>query len=822
MEIWRRSGQGRLAELFGKDVVDSDIYMRTLGIARVAEQEHEASPDWMKIALESYAAGVNAYIGDRKPGQLSFEFILLSVNGVDIEIDPWLPVDSLTWAKVMGLQMSYDMRHELSRLDTVRQVGVQQAGDIYVPSRHTGTPTTIQDEELPVTSLPLEKNSDSAAWLEESLNGLDLDTISEQVRNSPFLAGMELAHSLGLGSGEALGSNAWVVSGDFTASGKPILSSDPHFGIQMPAIFYEVSLHYTNPDGDAVNIHGFSFAGVPGVVIGHNDHLAWGITTAQIDSQDLYVEKINPLNPDQYLVEDKWVEMEMRTERVKVEGKKDPVFIRIRSTRNGPIVTDHGGMATRGGFDVRPMELFPADMELTAMSLKFTGLEKSTTLESLLRSNEAASVQEFRRALELFDDPSVNFFIATTSGDIAYQLAANVPLRKNGTGALPAPGWDDEYQRDGYVPFDELPYVINPSRGYVVNANNALASELYPYYISRTFTRGYRAKRITELLTSAMSARSLTVEDMMRIQTDIYNYSAVEILDVLFSIPTSEIQTVLEPELELLAKETEEEEPDESKGAGGGDEDTEETEIEKRVTAAEKGLEALADWDYLMDRDSYQAALFAEFYFELISRLFSDDLRPDTTDFRAVGIASRTQSSIARLLDEPENPFWDDRWTLEHGETRDNILMQALSGAYRNLEKDLGKKTEEWKWSDRHSTTFRNMTLGDSGITIIENLFNRGPYLTSGGLNQVAMANVLQRYPKKVSHISAMRMITDLSDWSLARYTNSTGQSGHIKSKHYDDAIEDWVEYTYSTRPWSPEEINDRAKRRLVLRPGGG
>lgn len=798
MEFWRRISHGRLAELFGESIVASDIYLRTMGYSRVAEAEYQASPQWVKDAMLAYAAGVNAYIDDKKPGQLSFEFLLLSVQGVEIEIDPWTPVHSFAWAKMLAQDLGADMGTELRRLDLVRTVGVERAREVFVPTRHEGTPAILLDSELPPTTAG---PSEETSWLDDPAFDLTLGEVADLAASSVVLAGMAQTQAISLGLGPGLGTNSWVVSGDHTVSGKPILCNDPHLGIQMPSIWYEVSLHYKNSAGRDVNIHGFSFAGVPAVVIGHNDNLIWGLSTGLIDAQDLYVEKLNPLNPDQYLVEDEWVDLEIRTERIRVEGEDEPVFVRVRSTRNGPIVTDYGGMAPYGGFSVQPVQMFPSDMELTALSLTWDALEPGTTVEAVLRYNEATTVHEFRDALRKWDTPGQNFVIASTNGDIAFQAGGRVPIRGKGSGALPAPGWDNEYQRTGYVPFDETPWVVNPDRGWVVTANNHWTTDAYPYYMGREGARGYRAKRITDLLTSAMAQGLLSIDDMKSIQLDIYNISAEEILGAVRQVPASALRPLLEPELEKLVEEPEDEE------------------LGDRVTAAEKGLELLADWDYRMDRDSTAAALFAEFYLGLVDRLYYDEIEPDTTDNSGVGIASRTQSSIARLLEDPQNPWWDDRWTENHVESRDNILIQALSSAYLELEKDLGDDAEKWKWSDTHSTTFRNQTLGESGISIIENIFNRGPYLTSGGLNQVNRMGISSTEPSEVVHIASMRMIADLADWSLTQFTNTTGQSGHIASRHYDDSIEDWVEGNYTTRPWSSAEIDDRARARLRLLP---
>ncbi|MEE8440609.1 MAG: penicillin acylase family protein, partial [Spirochaetia bacterium] len=555
MEFWRRIGQGRLSELFGESVLPSDIYLRTMGFSRIARAEYDAAPVWIREALESYAAGVNAYVADKKPGQLSFEFSLLKVQGVEIEIDPWKPEHSLAWVKVMAQDLGSDLTEELLRLDVIRSVGIEMAKDYFSPYRYDEFPTVLLDEELPVRS----SETTASDWLSPALAGLGISMIPQNI-SSAVIAGRNQARSLGLGYGLGNGSNSWVVSGAHTESGMPILSNDPHLGIQMPSIWYEVSLHYTEPDGHEVEIHGVSFAGVPGVVVGHNSDIAWGLAVGYADEQDLYIERINPNNPDQYLVGDTWRDMEIRVERIDVSKRDEPVFVTVRSTRNGPIVTDHGGYAPYGGFLIEPIQLFPTDMQLSALSLKWTALEPGTTFQSVLQINEAQNFDEFRDGLGLWSGPSLGLVYADVEGNIGYQLPGPIPIRGAGTGALPAPGWDDDYQWQGFIPFDEMPWVENPERGFVVAANNPATSLVYPHTLGYTLVPGYRALRITDLLTALIAEGGLTSEDMAEIQLDTYNLSASEILQAVGEVPIGSIEELLTPEFVLLSEPPEDDE----------------------------------------------------------------------------------------------------------------------------------------------------------------------------------------------------------------------------------------------------------------------
>jgi penicillin amidase len=282
--------------------------------------------------------------------------------------------------------------------------------------------------------------------------------------------------SLSGGGFEGIGSNSWVISGDLTDTGMPLLANDPHLGVQMPSIWYEVGLHCVEFGPECqVDVTGFSFAGTPGVVIGHNDRIAWGLTNVGPDVMDLYIEKINPENPDQYEYQGKWVDMDVITEDIQVAGG-DIVEQTVRLTRHGPIITDVYGLgefADESGIDI------PDNF---ALAVRWTALEPSCVFCAIWKFNKAQNWDEFRTAASGFAVPSQNLVYADIEGNIGYQTPGNIPIRSEGhDGMLPVPGWTGEYEWQGYIPFDELPFVYNPPEGFIVTANNAVVGPEYPY-----------------------------------------------------------------------------------------------------------------------------------------------------------------------------------------------------------------------------------------------------------------------------------------------------------------------------------------------------
>ncbi len=806
MEFWRRIGAGRLSELFGEAVLPSDIYLRTMGFRRLAEEEYASAPPVLKTALDAYAAGVNAYISDLKPRKLAAEFALLGLQGLDMEIEPWTPLDTLTWPKVMSQDLGADYTIELLRLDVIRAVGITMAQDFFAPYRYEEMPTVIHAEDLQGSSSGAQETNtpeadlalyDNPAWL-NAIAGLDL--------NSTVFEGKSMLVDLTFGGTPEMGSNQWVVSGDFTESGLPQFANDPHLGMQMPSIWYECSLHVTGADG--WNCHGYSFAGVPGIVIGHNDNIIWGMSTANPDVQDLYVEQVNPLNPDEYLVGDQWVPMDIRHEVIQINGS-DPYFLKIRSTRNGPIVTDQGGAVPYASYDVRPVQIFPTDLRLTELSLKWTALEPTFPLYAVLLYNRAGNSDEFREALTYFHTPSHNYLYADTDGNIGYLHPGNIPDRGQGSGSLPAPGWDDTYQWQGYIPFDELPAVVNPERGYLISANNAVSPDGTQRFSEHLYSPGFRAMRAEELLGEAIGDGTVTMEEHVAIQLDIKSEFASRILPYVLCVDDETIRRNVDLESRLLAPEVK-----------GDDEEELEEIIEARISGAQLALDILAAWDLMMDADSLGAVVFAQFYVDLCEKTYVDQLPSDVWNgpWKAAS-GYRLQNSLWLLADDPANQWWDDARTPDVQESRDDIIARALGSSFEKLEEQLGDNSERWTWGELHTATFENATLGSSGIGFIERIFNSGPVEVSGGLNVLRRADFKVQEPFAVYHITSMRMIADLADWSSALYIYSPGQSGHPASGHYDDMVNMWVEGEYYTHPWTLDEIRDQGRDRLMLTP---
>jgi penicillin amidase len=750
MEFWRRVGAGRLSELFGEGQLQTDIFLRTLGFTSLAEREYTLLDPESRGYLDAYAAGVNAYALKRRPERLGLEFFFLKLGGVDLTVEPWTPLNTLTWAKVMAFDLGGNLETERFTVSLIGTAGVKGVEALFAPYQ-PGMPTIVGDEEL------LLSRGGSAP------------------RDAPPLA---------LGLSSCLGSNSWVIGGARTASGKPILANDMHLAIQMPSIWYEIALHGVTADGKVerteecpFQLRGFSFPGAPGIIVGHNDRIAWGFTNVGGDVQDLYVEIINPAYPDQYEVNGRWADMEVRCETIRIRGEEEPYILRVRSTRHGPVISDHGDLDRLGGFQLQPGQPYPENLRLTAVALRWTALEPSTLTQAVLSLDRARNFEEFRNALRSWDVPSQNVVYADVDGNIGYQTPGKFPFRFRGDGRSPVPGWTGDYEWKGFIPFEKLPSVYNPKKGYIVTANNPVVGSRYPFSLGTEFSYGERARRISELIEADRDG--ITVEDVAGIQGDVYNRGGVEIVSYVKGLDLGALRPPSSGSLETARN-------------------------------------LILAWDGRMDGDSPGAALYGHFILALMEDTFRDQY-PER--FWPPNSPERILNSFHYILSDPENVWWDDARTPEARETRDQILARAFRKGYLALTDRQGYDPERWAWGKAHTAEFRNLTLGRSGIRLLERVFNRGPYPADGGETQVNMTLWSAKKPFEVEVIPSMRQIVDLADLGRSLMVHPTGQSGHPGHRHYDDFIPLWRTTRYHPSLWEREEVEKNAREKLTLLP---
>jgi penicillin amidase len=734
MDVWRHIGAGRTAEMFGSSQVETDVFLRTLGWARVSQLELDQADPAVIEPLQYFADGVNAYLSDHQGAKLSFEYVILKLLAPGYAPEAWKPLDSMTLSKMQAYQLSGNFGgwEDLKRAQLRYDLGEDKLAE-FLPPYSPDHPIIVPDPAF---------GDQTGSRIIDSMRGL---------------FNLNVGAFTSIAGSEGIGSNSWVISGDHTDTGAPILANDPHLSIQLPAIWYEVGLHCIPVSENCrIDVTGFSFASTPGVVIGHNDRIAWGFTNLGPDVVDLYIEKVNPSNPDQYEVNGEWVDMDIIQEEILVAGK-DPVPVTIRYTRHGPIISDMDdefeNLAETTGLDVP---------NSYAVSLRWTGLEVSRVFEAILGFDLARNWEEFREAASLFAVPSQNILYADIEGNIGYQTPGLIPIRAGGDGLFPVPGWTDEYEWIDFIPFDELPSSYNPPQGYIVTANNAVVGADYPHSLSTLWAPGYRAQRIVDLIEGRST---ISVTDVQVIHGDNFHAMGPELIPILSNINFED------SEIADLAQ-------------------------------------SLDSWDFQNDMDSQQAAVFNAFWRHMVLATFEDELPDDVPG------GSHAFIVLEGFLDDQDSTWWDDHRTSEV-ETRDMILKNAFIAGIEELKDILGRNVSSWTWGDLHTRTYENQIgIGPLGL-----IFNRGPYPTSGGSAIVNATSWSLSEDYQVRSLPSMRMVVDLSNLSNSVSIHTTGQSGHTYHPHYIDMSELWGDIQYHPMLWSQTEIESSLEGRLILMP---
>ena len=715
LEMNRRIGSGRLSEVLGEATLDIDKFLRTLGTYRAAIQTWDFLTDDTRDALESYASGVNAWIDEGHT--LPPEYLILGFTP-----EPWTVYDSLVWSKMMMWDLGGNWEDELLRSLLQSSVGQDRANEL-VPGYPSEATTIIPGD------------------LADTLLGVD-STMQQMFRMGD----------------KDVGSNSWVVSGDLTESGKPLLANDPHLGAQIPSIWYLVELQ-----GNLLHATGATLLGMPIIPIGHNEHVAWGLTNLGPDVQDLYIERINPTDPNQYEVDGEWEDMTIVLEEILVKDDEDtPIPYAARSTRHGPLISD------------------VSDNAGTPLAMRWTALDPGdTTADAFMKMAYASDWDEFTDALRYYVAPSQNMVFADQKGNIGYIGPGRIPVRAKGDGTVPVPGWDSEYEWEGWIPFEQLPQVYNPESGYIVTANNKVVSDDYPFFISSSWAPRYRADRIEELILQFTDGDSkISIEDMIAIQSDQISRQAIELLPYLQAVEPS----VSKSELAQLA------------------------------------LDHVITWDADMSADSVAATIYATWFHQLGMVIFEDELRGNVYE----QFADRKHASfLVNVLEEPDNPWCDNVLTVPNENCLD-AAASALDRATEFLEDHFkgsiplisnGRNVDKWKWGELHETIYSHNPFSE--VAALRMLFQR-EIGNGGGSYTVNVGPYKFSDPYKQIYVPSYRQIVDLNDWSNSLFMHTTGQSGNVFSKHYDDLIERHQAVEYLPMSFGRANIKGDV---LVLKP---
>jgi penicillin G amidase len=698
LEFYRRVASGRVAEFAGEEGLEIDKPMRALGLRRVAERETETIPAYERELLIAYAEGLNAAMSAARA--LPLELQLLR-----IEPEPWTPTDSLAIGKVLALGFSTNMEAELFRADLVKRIGAEKTAHLE-PRYPQGNPV--------VTTPGVEWSGDALALIEQ------IERVREAIGLSP----------------QPAGSNNWVVSGERSETGKPLLSGDPHITATIPDVWYTIGL--SSPE---LELWGASMPGFPGCMIGHTPHVAWSFTNVLADVQDLFVERVREApegdgDAPQYEFEGSWLPLTVHREEIGVRGRSEPELFEVRETHHGPIVNE----ALDAG-------------EGEPLALSWTALREPFFSRMSLDAGRCRTGAELIDGMADFAVPCMNALWADSSGNIGYKLVGRLPRRRGGCPDLPKPGWTGEFEWEGYVPYAEQPELLNPPDGALVTANNRIAPDDFPHHITSDYFDGYRAARIEQLLGER---EKHTLDSFERILSDFHSIPGVQVAERLQQ---------LDPPGER----------------------------ERRA------LQMLAEWDGNLDADTVAGTIYQLFFTVHFSRdvaLAIVGHEADADRWRArsgLGFTEMRASEWrwqARLIE-----LWDEADEELTGRPWNEIALESLKGALDELEERWGDDPSGWTWGRVHGIHFAHpLGEGEGKIgSALDRLLSRRR--TMGGAAETVAQTAYVPYHGDYTGMvgPSFRLLADLGDPSRSRWQHMTGQSGHPGSPHYDDLIDDWV-----------------------------
>jgi penicillin amidase len=775
MDLSRRVANGSLSEILGKDALEYDKLFRTVGIGKTAKKIYEQLPDKTKEILKYYSAGVNLFlIANRKKLPLEFDVL-------DYKPEEWKPEDCVSIVRLMGWELNISWFAEFNFINIINKFGTEKARE-FIPDNHPEAPYTIKNNEIRIKNTDTEKKE--LGNNEHPFNQLPNHPITQssnhsiiqssnhsiiQSSNPPIFlienfvkTAMEFREKFGL-KGMRVGSNAWVISGEKTESKKPILANDPHIPLMAPSRWYEVVM--TDKSRKAY-ISGFSVPGVPGVLIGSNNAISWGITSLMNDETDYYILSSDSVSG---------VKIDSTIEDIKVKGQKEEFSHIVHTTKYGPVISD----LQVTGFGIKQKANTPQGKIAV---FRWTGFEYSNEIGAIYEINNAGNWNDFKNGLRSLGVPALNFVYADTSGNIGYKAAGKVPIRKYSeeseifTGISPN---DENMSWSGFVSFEELPQTYNPSSGYIVTANNKPQSD-YRYFISYLYEPHYRAARIEELL---KERNNFSADEIKLVQTDVSNLMAKEFCNYLFRA------------VNVLEMDT----------AGKISHSVSLTESEKNY------LMELKKWDFNFKSASTGATLFAQFETELYKNLYRKKLGEEMfLNYLTLGsVPVKNTSKLMRnhflnvVIEEYRESSGKGTIGISDEFNFEN-LRDALLKSFKDAIKELtniynSPDITKWKWGELHKVKFSHL-LGI--VPAMSPILDSGPYEADGAGETIfnleySYVDAVEKNNYSSALGSSLRFIIDMKDSRTYLSILPPGQNGQNISEHYRDQARLWLNGEY-------------------------
>jgi penicillin amidase len=619
--------------------------------------------------------------------------------------------------RVLVWQLSHAWYGEIVRAQVIEAVGPERAAELEIHYPAANPATLPQGSEF---------------------NAIDTNGLLQALRG-PFLD-------------QGKGSNAWCVSGSKTTTGQPILCNDPHLPLMLPSLWYKVHLV-----GGSINTIGISLPGVPMTLIGHNAHIAWGMTLAYTDCEDLFIEKIDLARPNKYHFRGELRTADIVREEIRVKGRPQSHVEEVTITQHGPIISDVIGYTGK------------------RVAVNSMALRPSRVARGWLWLNQAQDWNDFVKAMRLIEAPQLNVAYADTKGNIGYWCTGRVPIRAQGKGNVPVPGWTGEYEWIGEVPFEDMPHALNPQQGYIVTCNHRLVPDDYPHFLGEVWMNGYRARRLVELIESN---GQLSLDDMRAWQMDFYCLPGVEFAQRVGQLQPDDVDAAL-------------------------------------------ALDLLRNWDGQLTPETIGGTIYEVARYTLVRNILDAGLSKSLTDqiigkgfhpllMTASEFYGHDTVTILRLLDKPQS------WWMQQTGGRDAVLTRSLKQAIGWLRDTLGPDQNQWQWGKIHRATFPHAMALQKPLDVV---FNRGPYPIGGDTDTVCQVAMLPDDPyDNKAWAPTYRQIVDLGDLARSHWIYAPGQSGQVGSAHYDDLIESWRKGETIPMLWTRAQVDSAAEGKLVLK----
>jgi len=720
MELTRLFASGRISELAGEEARDLDIKMRTLGFHRNAKKHAELLNEKTRTFMQKYVDGVNTFIKTR-PQNIHLEFKLAGIKP-----SPWSISDSLTILYYMGWNSAGNLSAEIIAQMLVEKLGPARAAEIF----------------------PLNINPDDEPRKDASLQIPAMSAAKAGVAFDKTLLSYLKAGSL------RIGSNNWAAGRKFSHSGKPIVANDPHLeATLLPGPWYPCGL--VAPDIRAV---GVTVPGLGGMAVGRTEHIALGVTNAYGDTQDLYIESIDPENPNSYLEGEKSIPFEIIEETLQIKDKTAPggfrkEKIKIRLTRRGPIISG----------------VMPGLNTDKVISMRWSSFEAMAPSVGFERLIECRTVSEIRQALKDANQIALNFVFADSMGNIGWQPTGKLPVRTQGEGLLPYVVKDAKDNWTGWIPWEDMPHTINPARGWIGTCNHLTVKRDYPYHYTSAIAPSYRYRRLIELMNTPAKK---SVDDHWRFQRDTVNLMAQKIAPVMAQALTAHADT-------------------------------------------EKIGQILQGWDFNDSPESAAPTVFQAVYREFALLVYADELGDELVK-KMLPVWYFWHERLQKMVLEGTSAWFDNIQTVDRREIRDDLFHQAGLNAIKNMGASLGKNPAKWQWGKVHRHEFLS-PIRRSGAG--KDFLGGGSHPAAGSGETLYRGIYEFNTPFKIKISASLRMVADLADPDKILAVLPGGVAGRQFDPHTTDQIAPYMNGEKVYWWFSDKAIKEHARHTLTLNP---